>query len=62
MVTDAEPPFAAPPIARRVPVEEPVEPVENGRHHAPAEEPAEDTRDEPAAVSQEALPRRPNLS
>lgn len=54
VVTDAEPPFAAPADRAPAPVEEPVEPVENGRHHAPAEEPAEDTRDEPAAVSQEA--------
>ncbi|AFS12022.1 Hypothetical protein MIP_00052 [Mycobacterium intracellulare subsp. intracellulare MTCC 9506] len=53
VVTDAEPPFAAPADRAPAPVEEPVEPVENGRHHAPAEEPAEDTRDEPAAVSQE---------
>lgn len=54
VVTDAEPPFAAPADRAPAPVEEPVEPVENGRHHAPAEEPAEDTRDEPSAVSQEA--------
>lgn len=54
VVTDAEPPFAAPADRAPAPVEEPVEPVENGRHHAPADEPAEDTRDEPAAVSQEA--------
>ncbi len=53
VVTDAEPPFAAPADRAPAPVEEPVEPVEGGRHHAPAEEPAEDTRDEPAAVSQE---------
>lgn len=54
VVTDAEPPFEAPADRAPAPVEEPVEPVESGRHHAPAEEPAEDTRDEPAAVSQEA--------
>lgn len=54
VVTDAEPPFAAPADRAPAPVEEPVEPVENGRHHAPADEPAEDTRVEPAAVSQEA--------
>lgn len=53
VVTDAEPPFAAPADRAPAPVEEPVEPVEGGRHHAPAEEPAEDTRDEPAAASQE---------
>lgn len=54
VVTDAEPPFEAPADRAPAPVEEPVEPVESGRHHAPAEEPAEDTRDESAAVSQEA--------
>lgn len=54
VVTDAEPPFEAPADRAPAPVEEPVEPVESGRHHAPTEEPAEDTRDEPAAVSQEA--------
>lgn len=54
VITEAEPVIEAPADSAPEPVEQPVAPVERGRHHALVDEPVAAGGDEPAAVSQEA--------